>query len=542
MEDNLEEKQNYLRENILDKGYDTNKFVDFLKNKKGDEGADVSNWTIEDLKIVVKEFISSINNNQNKGNSNESKPIYVPSSSNKNSKNSEGNRIKDEEFGIVIEDYINCQKSEESGLSKFDNVKIEIKSFKKVEKGIFSKNYFTYLIETSPLDLKANRRYSDFEWLKERLSVIFNTSILPRLSKKGKIDEERKIKRRMRDLEKFLNFLLKDPLIRNSNILFDFLSLETEEEFHKAKKLYDKMKTPSDLKDFKTPLGKVKIILNNEKEKYVDHIRDNVALNDSLLKKLDENFKALKEEMNTVFCRIVSFCPLFDKLIKISTKYCDNKTTIESYKQIKKLLEAWANNIRKQNAFFFIDVKEYFKFLGGNYRHLKELVQVVENHKTNYYKNAKSLIAKKIDLFKKQEAANWQLDVADRNNLVNFYNQKEIAYKKICFKETNNMIRMKEKYGYYVNRIISEFERMRNICAFETKEKTLNYSQKEQQIFSSYIKIMKEIVGVMDGCTVEKYKDNEIEVPQFIDPTIEISDNYDNNNQQQNNNDNYDEE
>ena len=542
MEDNLEEKQNYLRENILDKGYDTNKFVDFLKNKKGDEGADVSNWTMEDLKIVVKEFISSINNNQNKGNSNESKPIYVPSSSNKNSKNSEGNRIKDEEFGIVIEDYINCQKSEESGLSKFDNVKIEIKSFKKVEKGIFSKNYFTYLIETSPLDLKANRRYSDFEWLKERLSVIFNTSILPRLSKKGKIDEERKIKRRMRDLEKFLNFLLKDPLIRNSNILFDFLSLETEEEFHKAKKLYDKMKTPSDLKDFKTPLGKVKIILNNEKEKYVDHIRDNVALNDSLLKKLDENFKALKEEMNTVFCRIVSFCPLFDKLIKISTKYCDNKTTIESYKQIKKLLEAWANNIRKQNAFFFIDVKEYFKFLGGNYRHLKELVQVVENHKTNYYKNAKSLIAKKIDLFKKQEAANWQLDVADRNNLVNFYNQKEIAYKKICFKETNNMIRMKEKYGYYVNRIISEFERMRNICAFETKEKTLNYSQKEQQIFSSYIKIMKEIVGVMDGCTVEKYKDNEIEVPQFIDPTIEISDNYDNNNQQQNNNDNYDEE
>ena len=542
MEDNLEEKQNYLRENILDKGYDTNKFVDFLKNKKGDEGADVSNWTMEDLKIVVKEFISSINNNQNKGNSNESKPIYVPSSSNKNSKNSEGNRIKDEEFGIVIEDYINCQKSEESGLSKFDNVKIEIKSFKKVEKGIFSKNYFTYLIETSPLDLKANRRYSDFEWLKERLSVIFNTSILPRLSKKGKIDEERKIKRRMRDLEKFLNFLLKDPLIRNSNILFDFLSLETEEEFHKAKKLYDKMKTPSDLKDFKTPLGKVKIILNNEKEKYVDHIRDNVALNDSLLKKLDENFKALKEEMNTVFCRIVSFCPLFDKLIKISTKYCDNKTTIESYKQIKKLLEAWANNIRKQNAFFFIDVKEYFKFLGGNYRHLKELVQVVENHKTNYYKNAKSLIAKKLDLFKKQEAANWQLDVADRNNLVNFYNQKEIAYKKICFKETNNMIRMKEKYGYYVNRIISEFERMRNICAFETKEKTLNYSQKEQQIFSSYIKIMKEIVGVMDGCTVEKYKDNEIEVPQFIDPTIEISDNYDNNNQQQNNNDNYDEE
>jgi hypothetical protein len=39
MEDySQEEKQNFLRENILEKGYDTNKFIDFLKSKKGEEG------------------------------------------------------------------------------------------------------------------------------------------------------------------------------------------------------------------------------------------------------------------------------------------------------------------------------------------------------------------------------------------------------------------------------------------------------------------------------------------------------------------------
>ena len=48
MSDSTEEKQNFLREKILEKGYDTNQFVQFLINKKGENGADVSVWTMSD--------------------------------------------------------------------------------------------------------------------------------------------------------------------------------------------------------------------------------------------------------------------------------------------------------------------------------------------------------------------------------------------------------------------------------------------------------------------------------------------------------------
>ncbi len=36
-----EEKQNYLRQNILDKGYDANDFVSFLQSKKGEGASDI---------------------------------------------------------------------------------------------------------------------------------------------------------------------------------------------------------------------------------------------------------------------------------------------------------------------------------------------------------------------------------------------------------------------------------------------------------------------------------------------------------------------
>jgi len=49
----IEDKQNFLRENILKKGYDGYEFQQFLENKKGNEGANIENWDMSDL-ITVK--------------------------------------------------------------------------------------------------------------------------------------------------------------------------------------------------------------------------------------------------------------------------------------------------------------------------------------------------------------------------------------------------------------------------------------------------------------------------------------------------------
>ena len=47
MTDTEELKQNYLRENILDKGYEAEDFVTYLTSKKGDEGINLGNWSLE---------------------------------------------------------------------------------------------------------------------------------------------------------------------------------------------------------------------------------------------------------------------------------------------------------------------------------------------------------------------------------------------------------------------------------------------------------------------------------------------------------------
>ena len=410
-----EEKQNYLRQNILDKGYDANEFVSFLISKKGEAASDISNWSMKDLHLVVQEFIS-IHKNENKSNS-ENNPISQTQTQNKsndfeiienNSINTNKNNniqkdkinqqnfeLNDENFGIIIPEYIECQKAEINSLNDQENIEITVTDPQKVNNGFFSRTYINFLIITNPVNLKVRRKHDDFVWLRERLTTIFNLNVIPRLPRKGKVNGDTHINKRMRNLQLFLNYLLKDDLIKNSQIFYDFLSIEKEEDFEKQKKIYNKLKTPVEIKDIKSLEGQLKIEVTPENEKLLDKIRDNCIGNETLLKQINDNFKLLKLEMDAVITRTLSFFPMFDKLIKLRKIYLPNNIILESYKQLKNIFKSWSEVLKKQNHFFNQDVKEYLKLLGGNYHHMKELSESVQEQKIYYKKVSKNLISKK---------------------------------------------------------------------------------------------------------------------------------------------------
>ena len=540
-----EEKQNYLRQNILDKGYDANEFVSFLISKKGEAASDISNWSMKDLHVVVQEFIS-IHKNENKVNpqsqnnknnqsqkenlakdyeiiENNDEIINENNNNNdqKNRANSQKIALNDENFGIIIPEFSECQKSEINGLNDKENIEITVTDPQKVNNGFFSKTYINFLITTNPINLKVRRKHYDFIWLRERLSTIFNFNVLPRLPRKGKVNGDMHINKRMRNLQLFLNYLLKDDLIKNSHIFYDFISIENEEEFEKKKKIYNKLKTPTEIKDIKTLDGKLKIEVTSQNEILLDKIKSNAILNETVLKQINDNLKFLKLEMDTVITRISSFFPMFDKLMKIRKLYLPNNIIYESYNQIKNIFKSWSEVLKKQNIFFNKDIKEYFKLLGGNYSHMKSLAELVDEQKNYYKKISKNLIAKKIDLFERDEIGDWQLDEKDKKKVKSFCKDKLISYKKICFNSTCEAIKLKEKYGYQLNKIISEHNRLRVITNIESRQKVMDFTRKQSQISSDHIIIMGKIIGIMDDCfenqNGENKEQNDIEINEIKD-------------------------
>lgn len=59
----LEQKQKYLREEILDKSYDIDEFSDFMSKYK-ENGTDLQNWEFIELKEAVNSFKNQVNENK----------------------------------------------------------------------------------------------------------------------------------------------------------------------------------------------------------------------------------------------------------------------------------------------------------------------------------------------------------------------------------------------------------------------------------------------------------------------------------------------
>ena len=511
----IEAKQEYLRQNILEKGYDANLFADYLITKKGEDGADIGSWSMDDLRKVVQEFtekqssflsggenISSQvpTSNEIAEEQNQGQDIKRDSNDSQNQQkevsNNNQNKVNPVLYGIISPESLPCKKVDNTPLSSVENVVIKVGSPEKKEGGFFSKSYINYLVTTSGLNLNVKRRYSDFVWLHQVIFDLFPYIIVPPVPKKNKLGGDRFsdvfIHKRMRYLEKFLNWLVANPVIKNSKLFYDFLSIEKEADFNKSKNTYQKMKPDTNIKEFYSANGIMTLGVKNEKEIYFQNIKDNSLYNQELLNKLNISLKQLKIQMDIFIQKIEEVTQIWQDLFKNSTKYFDDKNITNTYEQMTKLFTNWSESLKKQNTLIFVDIREYFKYIRNNFREMKYIIHSAENQKGNYYKIERNLISKKEELFKKGDVSKWELDPQEKTAGNILLQDKSSALFKICSKDTNTCIQRRIYYGYYLNKAIEEFERVRTLNGNFHKENFMNYCRNLSDIISEFHKSIAE--------------------------------------------------
>ena len=520
----IEAKQEYLRQNILEKGYDANLFADYLITKKGERGADIASWSMEDLIKVVQEFTEKQSSFLSGGdnliphtqNSDEISEEKIEEPENKKEDQNEAQiqqkdsqeiqdipninqkKVNPQLYGIISPESLPCKKMENTPLSSVDKLTIKVSSPEKKEGGFFSKSYITYLVTTnaSNFNFQVRRRYSDFVWLHQMIFDLYSYIIVPPVPKKNKIGGDRFsdvfINKRMRYLQKFINWLVSNPIIKNSKLFFDFLSIVNESDFNKSKNIFQKMKPDTNIKEFYSENGKMNLGINHDKEIYFQNIKDNSLNNQDLLNKLNIRLKELKIQMDLFIQKIEEVSQIWGDLFKTSTKYCDELNIINTYGQMEKLFTNWSESLKKQNTLIFVDVREYFKYIRNNFREMKYVLHSADNYKSIYYKLERNLISRKEELFKRGDVSKWDLDAQEKSNANTLLQDKSSALFKICSKDTNTCIQRRIYYGYYLNKAIEEFERVRNLIGNFHKDNFMDYCRNLSDIISEFHKQIAE--------------------------------------------------
>ncbi|KAF9332127.1 Sorting nexin mvp1 [Podila minutissima] len=102
-------------------------------------------------------------------------------------------------------------------------------TFAPEKEGIFLFKHTNYIVESKNRATTVIRRYSDFHWLLEVLFKRFPYRILPNLPPKriGMADETF-LERRLRGLTRFMNALMRHPVLRNDPLVVSFLTEPVE--------------------------------------------------------------------------------------------------------------------------------------------------------------------------------------------------------------------------------------------------------------------------------------------------------------------------
>ena len=473
MEKDLQEKQSYLREMVLEKGYDADEFMSFLKSKKGESGLDLNNWTLNELKNAVKTFI------QHKNNTDEPEEEKKNTNSNYiNENNSQENNeihFQPKEENLEIEQ---CLISETTPLSKIDNVKVKLSSPKKIEGSIFQKSYILYEVFTEPYNYKTYKRYNDFDWLRKALSIIYPNCALPPLTKKNIFGDNFSkgfISKRIRFIEKFMEGIFLHPLVKNSELLNIFLSVENKNDFKKQTKKYENMKEITSVKKMKTIDGIINIGINKEKEIYLDNIKNYSKGKAEIFDKITKSLKSLMGIMYELSNKMKSISQLFKNLYDKSIIYFDSNNTSETFNIMIKFLEDWANIQENQIKIMNLHLREYFKYVKKEFISLKEMANKTKNSKINYTKAKEKLLLTKENLFQKQEIDLWQLKEEDKKKRLDLLRNKDLAFTKMLPNDTMKVTELKKFYGGMLNSLISEFERIRKINAKRHKDNIINF-------------------------------------------------------------------
>ena len=531
------EKQNMIREEIINKGYDSIQFIEYLTQCKGPGGEDINSWSVQDLKNAIKDFVY-LNKNQSKNENNiineqkNNTPLnkkeneinenksdmpapLVPQEKNlsetvlmniiditNNIFTDSSKKIEKVDYGLETPDILDCRSIDKTDLSAHQEVYVKIGFPEKIDGGFFGRDSVIFTITAIPLGFVVKRDYFDFEWLQDILIKLYNSNFIPSLPQmftyQNKNNQDYFFNECIRNLERFINYLISDPIIKNSQILFDFLCIENQNEFKKKQKEYENTTPCNDIQNFQSINGKIDINITEQAEIKYRAIRNYCNESEKLFGQLNYNLNSIAEEFNSINKKLNESSLIWEKLINLNK---ENNFQKEIYSQMKTIFNTIQKLMKKENDFININIKENFYFFNKNLNNFSQLLKKVDESKRIYNKEEKDLISLKNDLYNRKQGG----------SEIN----KEVNLSKLLPKNTEATIEMKKNYGYYLNRTITEFDRMKLLDYNLFKTKILKCFKEQNNIVQEFQNEINSILSKIEE--IEKIKNNKNEKEEKIE-------------------------
>ena len=473
MEDNMEEiqaKQTLLQTEIIDKNYDKTAFINFCLSKK-ENGDDLNNWTLEELKEIVTEFVNSQTEAPQEQQINEVKSEPTSQAPTKEGENPEikkediekMEKFNAEESKNFKEKVIACRKLEKSELSD-KKLNIIVNNPKEKDGGVFGKNYVLYEVHTEPFNWVVYRRFSDFDNLRKLIGKHFPSFYVPPLPNKklgNRRFEKEFIAKRMKFLNLFINNLVQSESFKCSEILISFLSYEDRGKFDSKFKEFSTQQPSAYVEEYKTLDGKVTISHDEGNEKYFTNINKYFRLQGQILDRLNFSLKMFYNNMIMVTESLKDVQKNFEILHVLNTRVLMKQTITKSYEEMSCFFKNYMKILIKQNDMVKNHMKDFFKYINLEGKAYTELIDRREELKAKYNAENQRVTAKKEKVYATGDITKFELGTDEKNvDRERILHDKPYAFEHICQNDTANLHKIYNQLGYANKMNMRELKKM----------------------------------------------------------------------------------
>ena len=468
------EKQKYINDNIIAKGYNLD---DLSRSITIRTGLTINEISLDTLKKEIEFYKTQ-----------QLKESY------KASKEIKATKVKKEEItnDLYAPEHLQLKTAVQlaNTLTKMEEEKKRINptitdSRQEKTGGLLGKKTVYYFTVKCPeLNTEVVRTLDDFEFfqnvLKERYPFKFVPPIFPK--NKDKVYSHDLFKRY---LNRFLENLTQKKILRTSPITLEFLELDTNDFATYRKNLTDKkFVCRYNMENYTTMKGALNIEFNHEQVNVPDKIFKKIEATESIYNNLNKAMGKIINDLNNLGRHMSEASNAFSALSNYSKESEQSPLLVTCYEKLKDIFSQWSGSYDKQKFFLDHNFREFFDYMNLQIKALGDLQRQYNRIKFDYEKYGLELIQKKEKLFANKKVALWELSEEDSKNVEFLKQNKESAFKAMLPGMSNLVSAQKVQMACSCNIVRQEYERFIKKQGENLKAYLLSLKDKNQNIIS----------------------------------------------------------
>ena len=383
------EKQKYINDNIISKGYN---LEDLSRSITVRTGLTINEISLDTLKKEIEFYKSQ-----------QLKESYKVAKEIKAGKTKKDELINE----LYTSEHLKLKTVTqlENTLTKFESEQKRITpqiTESKQEKtgGILGKKIIYYFtIKCPELNTEVVRTLEDFEFFQKELIKRYPFKFIPPIFPKNK-DKVYSHELFKRYLNRFLDYLVQRKILRTSPITLEFLELNTNDFAAYRKNLTEKkFVCRYNMENYTTMKGMLNVEFNHEQINQPDKMYKKIEATQSIYNNLNHAMGKIINDLNNLGRHMLEASNAFSALSNYSRESEQSPLLVTCYEKLKDIFSQWSASYDKQKFFLDHNFREFFDYMNLQVKALGDLQKQYTRIKTDHEKYGVELLQKKEKLF-----------------------------------------------------------------------------------------------------------------------------------------------